>query len=169
MEPNTQNQPSLVSKMEVGLQGKIRTPLLPGETIVKQGIGTWKVGKIKVVNVDVFLTNQRLIFQDNLKSAAIGYAAAAVGAGSVGGIGAAFAGGGGALSATLTKQGGGAIPLQDIGSVTTERYKALGFIPGRYPMLVFTVKSLDQPIKILFRNYQEWLAQISQALQPHKA
>lgn len=159
----------ITDTIEAGLQEEFRGELQPGEAVLRSGIATWRIKTFKNVNVNLFLTNQRLIGEDNLHTvevvAAGGAIGGAIGTGTVPG---SVAGSVGAGSALLSKDGGFALVLASVKSLVPYRPKLLGI-----PMADNTLDIVLQDGTVLTLVFGKskrdvWQASIWQAVQASK-
>lgn len=157
---------------ENALKGTPRTELLVGEAILKYNLMYWQINYFRTVPVDVYLTNYRLIIQDNEKTNNMWVVSSGLGAGIAGGLtqgmtGAATGFTVGALAqdhASSSPDGGIIIPLDQINGLLAAKYKLYG-IPTRDNTLKILVKP-DITISLSIGNKSqrdEWLSSIRTA------
>lgn len=163
----------IIDSVNKALQENIRVELKPGERILNSGLASWQINNLKVINANVFITNMRLIVEDNIKSAKIAATGGIIG-GAVGGemslgVSGAMMDSGAAIlmknRILRSKTGGFNVPLSDIISVTPGRYKMFGFIPTTNVAAVIKLTSSTRPITLLFNNRDAWVTQIKQVLE----
>ncbi len=145
-------------------EGNLRLPLLADENIVYSGIGTLKVGRMKVVNVDAILTNQRLITQSNTGSEiAMTLGSAAGGAATGLGIAGVGAGAWAGSKAGHSAKSDNFIFISDIANLTPSKRKIFG-IPLTDTVLDIADRN-GQIVTIYFmkRQRDEWITKINQA------
>jgi hypothetical protein len=146
------------------LEEDTRVALLDGEQMQKTGLGTVAKG-IKTGNVNVTVTNQRLMYDTNLKTMGAIAAGATAAGGAAGNLATGAASGAAAASTAYTPRF--TTPLSNIVDVQPGRYKLFGFIPTRDTAINFKFAD-GKTLTILFEQRDEWLAAIKNALAGSK-
>lgn len=158
-----------ISAGEKLLHEEVSAVLLPGEAVIRSGIGTRQL-KFRMMNVNVALTNLRLLTDVNKKTVQAARVASAAGGGLGGGSGGGITGAvsgaiGGIIGANIvTSLKAGTIALGDITDIRKAKYKLFGFIPTRDIAIEFDIASGESLI-LLFNSRNEWFDDIEAARQ----